>query len=142
MTRPQNAFQHQIRVTWGHCDPAKIAYTGHIPWFAIDAIDAWWDAKVGTGGFFHLEMDRNVGTPFVSLSMDFHAPITPRHRLICHVWPEKIGTKSITFRVEGTQDGTLCFTGSFTCVFTVAESFKSQPAPDDIRKLIQPYLPD
>ena len=139
--RPDNAFTHEIRVSWGHCDPARIAYTGHIPWFAIDAIDAWWDAKLGTGGFFHLEIDRNTGTPFVHLSMDFHAPITPRHRLICHVWPVKIGTKSITFRVDGSQDGTHCFSGSFTCVFTIADAYQSQPAPADIRALIEPYLP-
>ena len=23
-------FVHEIRVGWGHCDPAQIAYTGHL----------------------------------------------------------------------------------------------------------------
>lgn len=140
--RPDNAFPHDYRVSWGHCDPAQIAYTGHIPWFAIDAIDAWWDHYLGKGGFFHLEMDRNVGTPFVHLSMDFHAPVTPRHRLTSYVWPTKLGTKSITFRVDGTQDGKDCFSGTFTCVFTVADQFKSQAAPQDFRDIITPLIPE
>lgn len=32
---------HDIRVTWGDFDPARIACTGRLPWFALDAINAW-----------------------------------------------------------------------------------------------------
>ena len=38
--RPDNAHRHVIRVTWGDCDPARIAYTGRLPVFALEAIDA------------------------------------------------------------------------------------------------------
>lgn len=139
---PEGAFRHEIRVTWGHCDPARIAYTGHIPWWALDAIDAWWQAHLGgDAGWFHLELDRNIGTPFVRLEMDFRSPITPRHPLVCQVWPARLGTKSITFGVAGSQDATLCFDGLFTSVFTVADKFESQPAPPDLRALIEPHLP-
>lgn len=140
MAHPANAYAHETRVGWGHCDPARIAYTGHIPWFALDAINGWWEHHFSGDGWFQLEIDRNVGTPFVHLSMDFHAPITPRHRLISYVWPTKLGSKSITFRVDGTQDGTHCFSGTFTCVFTIADQFKSQPAPQDIRDIITPLI--
>ena len=34
-------YQHVLRVTWGDCDPARIVYTARIPWFALDAINAW-----------------------------------------------------------------------------------------------------
>ena len=139
--RPASAFVHNVRVTWGDCDPAQIAYTARLPWFALDAIDAWWSAHHGFGGWYHLEIDKNVGTPFVRLEMDFRSPVTPRHILKCHVWPSKLGTKSITFRVDGVQDGTTCFEGAFTCVFIVADQFKSQPAPPEIRALIEPLIP-
>ena len=36
-----DTFVHEIRVGWGDCDPAKIAYTGRLPAFALEAIDAW-----------------------------------------------------------------------------------------------------
>ena len=87
-----------------------------------------------------MEMDRNVGTPFVHMSMDFAAPVTPRHPLICRAWPTKLGTTSISFRVEGWQDGTLCFVGRFVCVFTVAQAFRKQPPPEDIRALVTPLI--
>lgn len=134
-------YEHEIRVAWGDCDPAKIAYTGRIPAWALEAIDSWWEAHLGGDGWFQMELDRNVGTPFVHMSLDFRSPITPRHRLICKVWPARLGTSSITFRVDGFQDGILCFEGSFVCVFTIADKFQPQPAPADIRAIVEPLIP-
>lgn len=135
-------FEHEIRVTWGDCDPAKIAYTARLPWFALDAINAWWEAHLGGDGWYQLELDRNIGTPFVHMSMDFRAPVTPRHRLICAVWPQRLGDKSVTFRVDGRQAGVLCFEGTFTCVFIIADQFKSQSAPPELRSVIVPHIRD
>jgi len=135
------AFRHEIRVTWGDCDPANIVYTGRIPWFALDAINAWWEHHVGMGGWYHLELDRNIGTPFVHMSLNFTSPITPRHRLICAVRPIRLGETSIEFEVVGSQDGTDCFNGRFISVFTVADVFKKQPVPQDIKQVVEPYLP-
>jgi acyl-CoA thioesterase FadM len=133
-------FTHEIRVGWGDCDPARIAYTARIPAWALESIDAWWEHHLDGDGWFQMETDRNIGTPFVGLSMAFRSPVTPRHRLLCQVRPIKLGTKSITFRVEGYQNDTLCFEGEFTCVFTVADTFTSQPAPPDIRALVEPLI--
>lgn len=131
--RPGNEHVHDIRVTWGDCDPARIAYTGRLPWFALDAINAWWVDFSGGEGWFEMELDHNLGTPFVRLEMDFKSPVTPRHLLRCHVWPARLGTTSITFRVDGVQDGTTCFSGRFTSVFIVADQFTSRPPPPDLR---------
>lgn len=139
-TKAQDPFIHEVRVGWGDCDPAGIAYTGRLPWFALDAINAWWEAHTGGDGWYQLELDRNIGTPFVHLSMDFRAPVTPRHRLMCEVWPSRLGTSSITFSMLGRQSDTLCFEGTFTCVFIIADQFKSQPAPPDLRDIIAPLL--
>ena len=135
-----DAYVYEIRVSWGHCDPAKIAYTGNIPGWALEAINGWWETHLGDG-WYQMELDRNVGTPFVRLEMDFRAPITPRHRLQCHVRPQRLGEKSVTFRVEGYQADTLCFEGLFTCVFIIADQFKSRAAPPEFRALIEPLLP-
>ena len=136
-------FRHEIRVGWGHCDPAQIAYTGHIPWFALEAIDAWWQAHLHGLGWFELNLDRNVGTPFVHVSLDFSSPVTPRHVLVCEVAPVRLGTKSIEFRVIGRQDGRLCFTGRFVSVFVISDQHGvSIPAPEDIRAVVEPLLQD
>ena len=133
-------YEHRINVTWADCDPARIAYTGRLPYFALDAINGWWEAHLGGDGWFQMEMDRNVGTPFVRLEMDFSSPVTPRHPLICECYPVRLGNKSITFRVRGRQNGTLCFAGLFTSVFIVADKFQSQQVPDDFRRIIEARL--
>lgn len=139
--RPADTFGHMVRIGWGDCDPAKIAYTGRLPWFALEAINAWWEDKLGGDGWFQMELDRNVGTPFVRLEMDFSFPVTPRHRLICHVWPVKLGETSITFRVDGLQDGKLCFSTRTVSVFIVADHFTKQSPPEDIRRAVQAHIP-
>lgn len=140
-TPVQTTFTHDVRVGWGHCDPARIAYTGHIPWFALEAIDAWWEAHIAGLGWYQLNLDRNIGTPFVHLSMDFRSPITPRHPLRCEVAPVRIGNSSIEFRVVGRQDGKLCFEGRFVSVFVESDSHaRSIPAPPDIRAIVEPLI--
>lgn len=134
------SFVHPINVTWADCDPARIAYTARLPYFALDAINAWWEAHLDGDGWFQMEIDRNVGTPFVNLSMDFRSPVTPRHPLLCETYPTRLGEKSITFAVKGRQDGVLCFEGQFTCVFIIADQFKSQPAPPEFRAVVEPHI--
>ena len=136
----QPVFEHEIRVTWGDCDPARIAYTARIPWFALDAINAWWEHNLDGAGWFQMEIDLNIGTPFVHMSLDFKSPITPRHRLVCEVYPLRLGSSSVRFAVNGRQDGILCFEGQFVNVFTIADEFKPQSAPERIRQMIEPLL--
>jgi 4-hydroxybenzoyl-CoA thioesterase len=133
------AFEHEIRVTWGDCDPAKIVYTPRLPGFALDAINAWREHHVG-GGWYQLELDQNIGMPFVSMQMNFKAPVTPRHRLICKVWPNSLGTSSLGFTVEGWQNGQLCFDGDFVSVFVDPTAFKKTVPPDHLRKIVEEQM--
>ena len=135
------AFEHSINVTWGDCDPAKIVYTARIPWFALDAINAFWEHHLGGDGWYQMELDRGYGTPFVHMSLDFKRPVTPRHPLLCEVAPVRLGNTTIEFQVIGRQDGNLCFEGTFVNVFITSADFKKRPAPDEIRALIEPMLP-
>ncbi|WP_299083441.1 acyl-CoA thioesterase [uncultured Ruegeria sp.] len=137
--RPCSAHCHRINVSWGDCDPARIAYTGRLPWFALDAINGWWETHLGEG-WYQMELDRNVGTPFVRLEMDFKSPVTPRHPLICHVWPSRLGETSIEFRVDGEQDGALCFATRTVSVFIVADAFKKSPPPKEITDILAPFI--
>lgn len=133
-------FTHDILVGWGDCDPAQIAYTGRIPNFCLDSINAFLDAHFG-GGWFVQELDNDIGMPFVNMSIDFRAPVTPRHRLRCKVWPERLGTSSVTFRVDGFQDGTLCFEGRFTEVMVTASTFRKREIPAHFREMLERFLP-
>lgn len=132
-------FEHEIIVRWGDCDPAQIVYTGRIPNFAIEAIESWWMHHLGHG-WFEMELDKNFGTPFVSMQLDFRSPITPRHKLICRVWPNHMGNTSVGFAVKGYQNDKLCFEGSFRNVFIVPLKLKKTHPPEAIRQLIEDHL--
>jgi acyl-CoA thioesterase FadM len=132
-------FTHTIRVSWSDCDPARIAYTGRIPYFALEAIDAWWEKHNGID-WYEMNVDRDIGTPFVHLSLDFRSPVTPRHPLVCAVRLLRIGNSSIRHSVRGTQSGILCFEGEFVSSFVVATTMKTRRPPADLLALIQPQV--
>ncbi|NOX41398.1 MAG: acyl-CoA thioesterase [Alphaproteobacteria bacterium] len=129
-------FSHEIRVTWGDCDPAQIAYTGRIPYWALESIDAWWEHSAGLD-WYALNVDRAIGTPFVHMTLDFSAPITPRHTLRCQVALLKLGVRSIRHSVTGFQDATQCFKGEFVSVFVDTKTFTSRRPPDDLVKIFR-----
>lgn len=137
--RPRPFFEHEIRVGWADCDPANIVYTGRIPNFALDAIDAWWEEELGRG-VYQMRRDLGIGPPFVHLDLDFRHPLTPDHRLICRVVPVRMGETSLTFRVTGRQGGRLCFEGSFTCVIVEASRFAKCPPPAQMRARIEALI--
>jgi len=139
MSKPIKPFVHRIRVAWADCDPALIAYTGRIPYWGLEAIDAWWEHFAGLD-WFALNVDRGIGTPFVHLSFDFKSPVTPRHALDCEVSLARLGDKSIHHKVTGRQGGVLCFEGSFVSVFVDAKTFSARQAPDDLRQVFTALL--
>ncbi len=128
-------FVHEIRVSWADCDPALIAYTGRIPNFALEAIDAWWEHHVGVD-WYRLNLDRKFGTPFVNLNLSFRSPVTPRHRLRCEVVLRKLGNSSICHEVRGFQGATLCFDGEFVSVFVQADSLQPRRPPEEILNIL------
>ena len=139
LAAPQIPFVHRARVTWADCDPARIAYTARIPYFALDAIDAWWEHAIGID-WFRANVDRDLGTPFVHLSVDFRSPVTPRHPLICEVRMIRLGESSIRFSVHGSQDGVLCFEGQFVEVFVEAAAHRKIPVPAEYRPRLTAFL--
>ena len=136
---PPGPFRHSLTVGWGDADPAQIAYTGKIPVWGLSAIEAWMKACLGVG-WYEMNLDLGVGTPFVDLSCRFHAPITPRNDLVLEVTVAKIGGASLSLKVEGHQaPAGHCFSGDFTCVFVDAVRMKPIPIPDKMRANIRRF---
>lgn len=126
------AFVHKIRVSWADCDPARIVYTGRIPCFALEAIEAWWKQHIGID-WYEMNVDRDMGMPFVHLSVDFRYPVTPRYELDCHVSLIAVGKSSVRFSVSGLQDSILCFEGEFVEARVIASTHQKSQFPPDFR---------
>lgn len=130
-------FVHRRTITWGDTDPARMAYTGRFADFMLEAIEAWFRARLGTD-WYRLNVDEGLGTPFVNLAMDFKSPVTPREDLDVGVRVARVGTSSLSFAVEahGANTRRLCFTGSATCVFVDGQRLKPIPIPRKYRECI------
>jgi acyl-CoA thioesterase FadM len=124
-------FVHIVRVGWGDCDPARIAFTGRLAAFALEAIDAWWEHVVGAD-WYRMNIDRGVGTPFVHMTLDFRSPVTPRHRLACEVSLLRLGASSVRLGVRGRQDGKLCLEGQFVQALLRAPDYIKFEVPEDV----------
>ena len=130
--------RHVITVGWGDCDPARIAYTARIPAWMLEAIEGWYGYCL-TSDWYDMNLSRHIGTPFVSLDIDFHSPITPRFPLEVDVYVSAIGHSSLSHQVEGYQDEVHCFSGSTTAVFVDAGRFKPVPIPANMRSNLENY---
>jgi 4-hydroxybenzoyl-CoA thioesterase len=103
---------------------------------SLQAIEAWWEHHTGLD-WFRINFDRDVGTPFVHMKLDFRSPVTPRHALECEVVLKRLGSRSVTHIVNGRQNGVLCFEGEFVAVFVDAPTMKPRAPPADILAAIR-----
>jgi acyl-CoA thioesterase FadM len=137
----ERGFVWRRRVGFGDCDPARIAYTGRIPEFALEAIDAFWEDLLDGDHWFNQLVTLGFGTPFVHLEFDFKAPVTPRHPLLLAVAPVALGESSITFAVTARQDGVVRFVARSVSVFVESAGFTKIPVPDRVRGAIETAYP-
>lgn len=115
----QGILKLRRTVAFGDCDPAGIVYTPRILGYCLEAIDDFWKAMLGGTGWYELASDHDRGTPFVSVSIDFMSPITPREPIDISVSVDRVGGTSLAFKVRGQQAQRDCFRGILTCVVVV-----------------------
>ncbi|MDF3856355.1 acyl-CoA thioesterase [Paracoccus sp. P2] len=130
------------RVGFGDCDPARIAYTGKIADFALEALEAFWDDLLDGESWYEMNVDHGYGMPFVKMDYAFSRPITPRAPLLCHVAPTRIGTTSVAMHVRGIQQELPCFEASFISVFVALEKLVKIEIPVHIRAALNRRYPE
>jgi acyl-CoA thioesterase FadM len=116
-TASSEPFVYRFRPRWAHCDPARMIYTPRFGDFCMEAIEAWFEARVGAD-WYRINLDWGIGTPFVHMEIDFRSPVTARDTLLIRVAVDRVGTSSIGFQVAASAEaeGRLCFEGRSVCV--------------------------
>src|SRR5690606_2650678 len=110
-------FAYRRAIFWGDTDTALIVYTGRFLDFALEAIEAWFRATLGTD-WYAMNVDLGIGTPFVHVDIDFVSPLTPRDMLEVRVHVATVGRSSLGFAVAGYANGErLSFRGNLVCAF-------------------------
>ncbi len=128
-------YVHAVQIRFGDTDAAQIAYTGRFPQLALDAIDGWFRERLDTD-WYRLNVDEQIGTPFVHLSVDMRSPLTPRDVLETTVLVAKAGNASLEFSVAGRVGARLSFEGRFVCVFVDLATGKPMRIPDRYRTAV------
>lgn len=143
MSKPTEAavpVVHRRVINWSDTDAARIVYTVRFLDFAMEAIEQWFRNIVGCG-WYEMNMDLGLGTPFVKVDIDFKAPLTPRDKLSITVLVERAGRSSITFNVAGDRDdGVRSFTGRLVCCVVDAAAKTPADIPAEWRARIEDYV--
>lgn len=136
MSKPTE-FVHSRRISWADADPARIAYTGRFLDFALQAVEAWFEATIGAG-FYALNVDHGIGTPFVHAALDFRSPLTPRDTLDCTVRLARAGGSSLHFQVTGRVGDRVAFEAKLVCCCVDAAAMRPIGIPDAWRARLDP----
>lgn len=131
-------FVHPHKVRFGETDAARIVYTCRFFEYALDAIDAWFEAVLGDD-LFTMNTARGISCPFVHAEIDFKSPLRPGVVLNSAVLVERLGRSSLSFRVVGRHEHGVSYVGKFTLVFVSLSNMQSIPIPDPTAGLIADY---
>ena len=135
---PIAPFVYRRWVRWADTDPAAIAYTARLPEMCMEALEAWFRERLGFG-WYELNRDLGLGTPFVHLSVDFRGAVTPRDELALRVLLRRTGGSSLHFTVTATrvaEPTQIAFEGQFVCAFVRAGVMKAIPIPERFRDVL------
>jgi len=133
-------FIYERVIHWGDTDSANIVYTGKYFEYSLEAIEAWFRMVVGVD-WYELNINQNIGTPFVHVDMDFKSMLTPKNILYVKVYVEKYGTSSLTFKLLGERDdGILSFEANYVCCIISRPDNKVISIPSDMLNRIKKYI--
>src|SRR5258707_1379431 len=94
-----SAFVSQVQVLFRHCDPAGIVFYPRYFEMVNDLVEEWFDRGMGLP-FHTLHVQRQVGTPTVSVQCDFTAPSRWHDTLRQVLEVRRIGGASFQFDVR------------------------------------------
>lgn len=133
------AFTTQLRVRFGHVDPAGIVYFPRIYDYVHEAFEELWHEHVGVR-YDHLLLERRIGFPLVHSEVDFLRPLHFGDRPIVRVTCFKLGRSSLGLRYVYTVDEQVCVDARMVTACVDLEPLKSRPIPDEYRPKFEEIL--
>jgi 4-hydroxybenzoyl-CoA thioesterase len=132
-------FTVQRRIAWGECDPARIFYTPRAIDYAVEAIEAWYEAVLGLS-WVELAYQYGLDVSFVYVDCDYRRPLVADQVAHLQVWVNRAEHSNVTFTVIGEGgDGTLFFQANLVACFVARENKASIPIPKKFRQQIERY---
>lgn len=137
MSEEWTPYIYRREIFWGDTDPARIAYTGRFADFALEAIESFYRARLGTD-WSRMAYEEDLGTPFVHLELDFKSPVTTREPLAMTVIVARAGRSSVDYHISarGADTAEVRFTARATNVWVQSSAMTTVAIPDRYRVVI------
>lgn len=133
-----NLFCKTRHVHFSQCDPAGIVFFPRYLVALNDVIEDWFNEGLGID-YAEFITVRKMGLPTVRLECDFLSPSPFGSDIEWRLSLERIGTSSITLRVEGFNGETQRFGLRSVIVATEGHQGKSAPLPADLRAALERF---
>jgi acyl-CoA thioester hydrolase len=123
-------FVHELRVRYGECDPQQIVFNAnYLLYFDVAFTELWREAI----GPWQDMVERGIDAVVAEANARFRAPARFDDVLSLRVQVTRIGTTSITTRIDVMRDDELLVEGRLQHVCVDATTWKKTPLPDWVR---------
>lgn len=95
------SYRREIAIEFNHCDPAGIVFYPRYFEMVNSVVENFFGTVLGYS-FARMSAER-VSVPTVHLTCDFHAPSRLGERVVFTLEVERIGSRSVTFRIGAAQ---------------------------------------
>jgi 4-hydroxybenzoyl-CoA thioesterase len=102
----------------------------------MEAVEGWFRERLGLG-WYEMNVDHGIGTPFVHVRLDFRSPLTPRDNLASTVRQVRLGGSSLRFAVAGRVGERLAYEAELVCAFVDTAAMKPIRAPERFRPALE-----
>ncbi len=133
------AFQREIPVRFGHCDPATIVFYPRYFEMISSLVEDWFEDGLeasAPGLMYH----RGIVTPTVHFTVDFLNAAWFGDRLTFNLWVKKIGRTSCELLIEASHQGKVAMRVKQVLVFMVEKTRRATPIAPDIVKRMKRYM--
>jgi 4-hydroxybenzoyl-CoA thioesterase len=134
-------FQSEKMIRFHHCDPAGIVFFPQYLVLCHETIEDWIETGLAVGHANLLKV-RRLGTPTVSLKCEFLAPSSFGEPLMFDLSVSRMGNSSLTLAIRAHRAGQVRMRAELVIVIMDLDSFRSVRIPEDLRALMQRYMPE
>ena len=132
-------YRHDMRVRFGHADPAGIVYYPRFfEWFH-DAFEGMFEAVLGVP-YAEILQVRRVGFPTVQIATEFRRPARFGEPVTVEVFLSRLGERSAVFAYRVRRDEALLATASAKVVPMDMDHHRAVPWPEDLHRAFSPYV--
>ena len=134
----RSLWSTEVKIHFGHCDPAGIVYTPKFFDIFNVVIEDWYEQALRLN-YYDFIGARRIGLGYVNAHSDFFATCTMGDRLRVAVDLERIGNSSFVIVLHAFRHESEALRGRFTVVTTDLVRHRPIPVPDDLRAALLEY---